>query len=77
MESKSHTIPLKGAVLRYIYPAPELRTSSDIDVLVKEEDLESAVAAIENATDFKMLRKAYHDISMVNSQVHLELHFTI
>ena len=28
-------IPLKGAVLRQLYPAPELRSSSDIDVLVK------------------------------------------
>lgn len=70
-------IPLKGSVLRYLYPAPELRTSNDIDVLVKEDDLENAFAVIENATDFKMLKKGYHDISMINSQVHLELHFTI
>ncbi len=70
-------IPLKGAVLRHLYPTPELRTSSDIDVLVRMEDLEKAVAAIEKATDFKTLKKAYHDISMVNSSVHLELHFTL
>lgn len=70
-------IPLKGAVLRHLYLAPELRTSNDIDVLVKEQDLENAVAAIENATDFTMLKKGYHDISMINSQVHLELHFTL
>lgn len=70
-------IPLKGAVIRYLYPIPELRTSSDIDVLVQEDDLKRAVSATEKATDFKTLKKAYHDISMVNSNVHLELHFTI
>ena len=76
-EAQVPYIPLKGAVLRHLYPAPELRTSSDIDVLVKEKALETAVTAIEKATDFKTLKKAYHDISMVNTQVHLELHFTI
>ena len=70
-------IPLKGAVLRQLYPAPELRTSCDIDVLVKEEELDKAVIAIENATDFKSQKRNYHDISMLNSKVHLELHFSI
>lgn len=70
-------IPLKGAVLRLLYPEPELRTSCDIDVLVKEDDVEVAVAAIEKATDFVKKKRNYHDISMVNSQVHLELHFSI
>ena len=70
-------IPLKGAVLRQLYPVPELRTSCDIDVLVKEDDVEEAVAAIENATDIVKKKRNYHDISMVNSQIHLELHFSI
>lgn len=34
-EAQIHYIPLKGAVLRQLYPAPELRTSCDIDVLVR------------------------------------------
>lgn len=70
-------IPLKGAVLRQLYPAPELRTSCDIDVLIKEDDVEIAIAAIKKATDFVKKKRNYHDISMVNSQVHLELHFSI
>ena len=70
-------IPLKGAILRELYPAPELRTSCDIDVLVKEDDLEKAVKTIENATDFVKKKRYYHDISMINSQAHLELHFSI
>lgn len=52
-------IPLKGSVLRNLYPAPEMRTSCDIDVLVHEEDIERAVAVIEQATDFTMQKRNY------------------
>ena len=31
-------ILLKGAVIRFLYPEPWQRTSSDVDVLVKQED---------------------------------------
>lgn len=68
---------LKGSVIRDLYPAPELRTSSDIDVLVHEEDLDRAVEVLEAQTDFRTLRRDFHDISMVNSRIHLELHFTL
>ena len=70
-------ILLKGAELRELYPDPTLRTSSDLDVLVREETLERAVSAIETDTDFRKLKRTYHDISMANSSVHLELHFHI
>ena len=70
-------VPLKGAVLRQLYPHPELRTCCDIDILVKEEDLEKAIISIKGNTDFKNEKRKFHDISMVNSDVHLELHFSI
>ena len=70
-------LPLKGAVLRRLYPSPELRTSSDIDVLVMEDDLDRAVASIENTTDFRTRKHNFHDVSMVNPNIHLELHFSI
>ncbi len=70
-------VPLKGSVIRDLYPLPELRTSSDIDVLVREEDLDRAVQELESQTDFKTMQRDYHDISMVNARVHLELHFTL
>ena len=70
-------IPLKGSVLKDLYPEPWMRTSCDIDILVHEEDLDKAVTAIERSTDFKSIGRGYHDVSMVNSAVHLELHFSI
>ena len=38
-EAQIPVIVLKGVVLRYLYPAPDLRTMNDVDVLVHEEDL--------------------------------------
>ena len=76
-EEKIPYVLLKGAVIRHLYPDPVLRSSCDIDVLVHEEDIDKAVTVLEAKTDFKKEKKLYHDISMVSSRVHLELHFNI
>ena len=70
-------ILLKGAVLKDLYPEPWMRTSSDLDVLVREEDLDRAVAAIEGAAGFKFDKRNYHDVTMLSAQLCLELHFSI
>ena len=41
-EAKIPHIPLKGSVLRYEYPEPWMRTSCDIDILVKRTDIDRA-----------------------------------
>ena len=46
-------IPLKGSVLRRYYPEPWMRTSCDIDVLVREDDLERAVKVLEEKCQYK------------------------
>ncbi len=70
-------IPLKGAVLRAYYPQPWMRTSCDIDILIQEENLERAIAAIkENGYVFK--GRDYHDVSLFSpAGIHLELHFSL
>lgn len=70
-------IPLKGSVLKDLYPDPLLRTSTDIDILVAEEDLNSAIETIEKNTDFVLKKQYYHDVSMFSPSVHLELHYRI
>ena len=44
---------VKGAVLRFLYPNPELRTSGDTDVVVRPADYEAAISALKKA-DFKI-----------------------
>ena len=70
---------LKGSVIRDLYPKPYLRTSCDIDLLVKEEDLAKSAAALEAKLGYTASKEpAFHDLSMYSpSGVHLELHFNL
>ena len=72
-------IPLKGAVIRDLYPEKWMRLSCDIDILVKEEDLDRAVEALCEKLNYKTDRiKEYHNVSLFSeSDIHLELHFNI
>lgn len=70
-------IPLKGAVLREYYSQPWVRTSSDLDVLIKEEDLLSAEQALLKV-GYKKGEESSHDRSYFSeSGVHVELHFSL
>lgn len=70
-------IPLKGMVIRKYYPEKWMRTSCDIDILVREEDVDKAIKTLEQ-NDFKVNKRTYHDVSITSSAgVHLELHFSI
>lgn len=71
-------IPLKGSVICNSYPEPWMRTCSDIDILVKKEDLERAKNLIIDKLGYKVLKRNYHDISMLSpGKTLLELHFRI
>ncbi len=70
-------VPLKGSVLRDYYPEPWMRTSCDIDVLVRQTELEAAVDALV-ACGFRLGQRNYHDVSLFfSNDIHLELHFSI
>lgn len=69
-------IALKGSVIRFLYPEAWMRTSCDIDVLVKKEQLNVARSALEQKLGYKYLTECSHDISFESATgVHLELHF--
>lgn len=70
-------VPLKGAVIRTLYPEPWMRTSCDVDVLVHEEDLDRAVAALTAAGLTTDGVRDYHDVSLYEHGMHLELHFNV
>lgn len=70
-------LPLKGAIIRAYYPEESMRTSCDIDILVKEENLDAAIDALVQK-GFKRGEKNYHDVSLYSpNKIHLELHFNI
>ena len=72
-------VPLKGSIIRDMYPEPWMRMSCDIDILVHEADIDKATKILTDKAGFSVDgEKNYHDISLFSSDnVHLELHFSI
>lgn len=68
-------IPLKGAVLRERYPEPWLRTSCDIDILVRDVD---TAARVLSENGYVNKGKGSHDILFrTPGGMSLELHFVL
>ena len=63
-EAQIPFIPLKGAVLRNYYPEPWMRTSCDIDILVKSEDLDAAILMLTKGLDYQLGKKMFYDVSL-------------
>lgn len=77
-EKKIAHMPLKGSVIRALYPQPWMRTSCDIDIYVQESDLEAAASAIVEKLGYRNEGKDSHDMQMfAPSGVHLELHYDL
>ena len=71
-------MPLKGSVIRRFYPRPELRTSCDIDVLVKPSMLDAACGVMVDVLKYKFEARTAHDVSYYSpSKTHIELHFDL
>lgn len=71
-------MPLKGSVIRPLYPEAWMRTSCDIDVLVHKSDLEAACAALVEGLGYKREGMGSHDVSLYSeSGVHIELHYEL
>ena len=71
-------MPLKGSVLRKLYPEAWMRNSCDIDILVRPENLDEAVALLVDNLNCKDIKRTPHDVSMwTENGVHLELHFDL
>lgn len=76
-DGKIDFIALKGSVIRFLYNESFMRTSRDIDVLIKECDLKKACSILLENGFVQKSDNDYHDISFYFSSVHLELHFNI
>ena len=72
-------IPLKGSVLREYYPDPYMRTSCDIDILVRMEDLQKAISALVSELNYKSSDIiGFHDVALYSpSEIHIELHHNL
>ena len=77
-ESNIEFIHLKGTVIRKLYPEPFMRTSCDIDVLVKREQLDKAIEVLTEQLQYNKKTATFHDITFSSpSGVTVELHFEL
>lgn len=71
-------IPLKGAIIKDLYPQPWMRTSSDIDILIKSKDLSLAIEVLKTDLNYAYKLTSAHDAQLSSpSGVSIELHFTL
>jgi len=71
-------IPLKGAIIRDYYPEPWMRSSGDIDILIPDAYLDSAVSLLVKKGCKVDRNTRFHDIPLTTpGQILLELHFSI
>lgn len=77
-EEKIENIPLKGSVIRKYYPQPWMRTSCDIDILVRQDQVKNVVDILTKKYGYTYAIQTQHDYSLYSpSGVHIELHFIL
>ena len=70
-------IPLKGSVLRDLYPEKWLRTSCDVDILIEKHNLEKATEALIKS-GLKKGEESPHDITFwTQSGSNIEIHYSL
>ena len=80
-EAEIDYLPLKGAVIRPLYPEPWMRVSCDIDILVHEEDLQKAENVLINKLGYTLEHKdskyGHHDHIKSQNGFIIEMHFSL
>ena len=73
-EAKVRHLFVKGAVLRRFYPAPELRTSGDIDVIVAPESFPAILDIVQRTDGIRITDRTTNLIVLQISGVSVEIH---
>ena len=69
---------LKGTAINSIYPKPWYRSSADIDILIKSEDINRATLVLVEELKYENRETRSHDIQLyAPSGVYTELHFDL
>ncbi len=77
-EAKIPYIPLKGEVIRKLYPQEWMRTGCDIDILIHESDVDAAAKFITCELGYREDGRGTHDVQLLSPDgVCVELHFRL
>lgn len=69
--------PMKGALLRFDYPQPEMREMSDIDILVNEINFQKGCAVLNNLGYALVKDIGHHAVFKNDKGIVVELHHTL
>ena len=70
-------LTMKGTEIRRFYPSPEMRTSSDIDILIRKKDVSRADELLREA-GYKLTHGGPHDTSYLSpANAHIEVHYQL
>ncbi|MBR0466569.1 MAG: nucleotidyltransferase family protein [Clostridia bacterium] len=70
-------LPLKGEVVRELYPEKWMRTSCDADIFVRKKDVDKAVELITDKLGGEFSWLGNHDVPIhFDNDTHIELHFS-
>lgn len=72
-EKKIEYMPLKGILMKDVYPKPEMRTMGDGDILIKLEQY-PAIKPIMQELGFEESLENDHELSWIKYPTHIELH---
>lgn len=73
-ENQVKNQPMKGALMRYMYPSPELREMSDIDILIEKDSWDRAVEVMTGMGYRLHEAIKHHDIYVKDPFMVLEAH---
>ncbi len=73
-EAEIPHIPLKGSVIKELYPLPDIRRSIDFDILVHDSDMQKATEALQGiGFEIEVSDEGLHD-GFSRGKSHVELH---
>ena len=75
-EQQIKYMPLKGYIIKHLYPEPDMRTMGDIDILVDETQLKKARDIMLALNYTEGPPQSYHDVYYKNN-VNIELHHAL
>lgn len=72
-EQEIDYLPLKGSVLKNIYPKPEMRSMGDADILIKTEQYD-IIKPIMQKLGYSEITESDHELIWNKQNIHIELH---
>ena len=73
-EQQIACVPLKGILVKYLYPRPDMRTMADLDILFQDEQTEQVKKLLTDMGYSVEDEGAYHDVYFKKPIINLQMH---